>query len=172
MATNQTANYQLNQWEPTDQVLRTDFNADNAKLDAALAEKAEVETVSALQTAVASKAEQTALSQLTGRVEDLESAPRLVAGVYFGDGAESQFISLGGTPKAVFTISCYGLTFTGSNDAYGGLALTGYPAARGSAGTRSLIVGIETGGFRVYNNSEDSVRANREDYRYHYLAWM
>ena len=36
MATNQTTNYQLNQWEPTDQVLRTDFNADNAKLDAAL----------------------------------------------------------------------------------------------------------------------------------------
>ena len=29
MATNQTTNYQLNQWEPTDQVLRTDFNADN-----------------------------------------------------------------------------------------------------------------------------------------------
>ena len=137
-----------------------------------MAEKAEVETVSALQTAVASKAEQTALSQLTGRVEDLESAPRLVAGVYFGDGAESQFISLGGTPKAVFTISCYGPTFTGSNDAYGGLALTGYPAARGSAGTRALIVGIETGGFRVYNNSDDSVRANREGYRYHYLAWM
>ena len=36
MATNQTTNYQLNQWEPTDQVLRTDFNADNAKIDAAL----------------------------------------------------------------------------------------------------------------------------------------
>ena len=38
MATNQTSNYQLNQWEPTDQVLRTDFNADNVKLDAAIAE--------------------------------------------------------------------------------------------------------------------------------------
>ena len=38
MATNQTTNYQLNQWETTDQVLRTDFNADNAKIDAALAE--------------------------------------------------------------------------------------------------------------------------------------
>ena len=37
MATNQTTNYHLNQWEPTDQVLRTDFNADNAKLDTALA---------------------------------------------------------------------------------------------------------------------------------------
>ena len=38
MATNQTTNYQLNQWEPTDAVQRVDFNADNAKIDAALAE--------------------------------------------------------------------------------------------------------------------------------------
>ena len=38
MAANQTTNYQLNQWEATDQVLRTDFNADNAKIDAALAD--------------------------------------------------------------------------------------------------------------------------------------
>ena len=37
MATNQTTNYELNQWLSTDQVLRTDFNADNAKIDAALA---------------------------------------------------------------------------------------------------------------------------------------
>ena len=37
MATNQTTNYQLNQWEPTDAVQRVEFNADNAKLDAALA---------------------------------------------------------------------------------------------------------------------------------------
>ena len=36
MAINQTANYQLNQWEPTDAVQRTDFNTDNAKVDAAL----------------------------------------------------------------------------------------------------------------------------------------
>ena len=34
MASNYTTNYQLNQWEPTDQVQRTDFNADNAKIDA------------------------------------------------------------------------------------------------------------------------------------------
>ena len=37
MASGQTANYQLNQWEAEDKVLRTEFNADNAKLDAALA---------------------------------------------------------------------------------------------------------------------------------------
>lgn len=36
MATNHTSNYQLCQWEPTDQVLRTDFNEDNAKVDSAL----------------------------------------------------------------------------------------------------------------------------------------
>ncbi|MBM6682122.1 hypothetical protein H6B31_16020, partial [Pseudoflavonifractor capillosus] len=36
MATNYTEHYELNQWEPTDAVQRVDFNADNAKLDAAL----------------------------------------------------------------------------------------------------------------------------------------
>ena len=33
---NHTPNYQLSQWEAGDQVLRADFNADNAKLDGAL----------------------------------------------------------------------------------------------------------------------------------------
>ena len=33
----QTPNFQLNQWSPEDYVRRTDFNADNAKIDAALA---------------------------------------------------------------------------------------------------------------------------------------
>lgn len=33
----QTENYALNQWNPEDRILRTDFNADNAKIDAAIA---------------------------------------------------------------------------------------------------------------------------------------
>ena len=37
MSTNYTENFDLCQWEPTDPVIRTDFNADNAKIDAALA---------------------------------------------------------------------------------------------------------------------------------------
>ena len=37
MATNHTTHYDLNQWQATDQVLRTDFNADNVRLEAALA---------------------------------------------------------------------------------------------------------------------------------------
>ena len=36
MSTNHTTNYNLNQWEATDKVLRTEFNADNSKIDAAL----------------------------------------------------------------------------------------------------------------------------------------
>lgn len=37
MASNQTANFGLNQWAAEDQVLRTEFNADNQKIDDALA---------------------------------------------------------------------------------------------------------------------------------------
>ena len=37
MSSQKTEYYELNQWLATDQVLRTDFNADNAKIDAALA---------------------------------------------------------------------------------------------------------------------------------------
>ena len=36
MATNHTEHCQLSQWEPGDQVLRTDFNADHKKIDAVL----------------------------------------------------------------------------------------------------------------------------------------
>lgn len=36
MASGQTTHYGLNQWQPEDAVLRTDFNADNAKTDTAL----------------------------------------------------------------------------------------------------------------------------------------
>ena len=39
MASGQTEHYGLNQWEARDQVLREEFNADNLKLDAALAGK-------------------------------------------------------------------------------------------------------------------------------------
>ena len=60
MASNYTTNYQLNQWEAGDQVLRTDFNADNSKIDAALKGLAEKDT--ALEGTLASQA--TAISKL------------------------------------------------------------------------------------------------------------
>ena len=36
---NHTQNYQLNQWEPGDPVLHTDFNEDNQKIDEALKDR-------------------------------------------------------------------------------------------------------------------------------------
>ena len=39
MASNYTENYGLCQWEATDQVLRTEFNEDHAKIDAVLSKK-------------------------------------------------------------------------------------------------------------------------------------
>ena len=52
MSTNHTTNYNLNQWEATDKVLRTEFNADNAKIDAAL--KANADAVDSLETQLVS----------------------------------------------------------------------------------------------------------------------
>ena len=123
MASNYTEHYDLCQWEATDQVQRTDFNADNAKVDAALntlagqvAEKAEMSTVSSLLQMVANKAEQSALnSEATARIEAdvaLQGAMlRLVVGSYEGDGSYGSTgartldfsASLGRPPKAVFS---------------------------------------------------------------------
>ena len=82
MASNYTTNYNLCQWEPTDQVQRTDFNADNAKLDAALAAKAEAAALTAAVGRVTAlentRATQTALNQvnatLTARANALDEA--------------------------------------------------------------------------------------------------
>ena len=41
MSTNHTEHYSLSQWLAADQVQRTDFNADNAKIDAALRTKSD-----------------------------------------------------------------------------------------------------------------------------------
>ena len=99
MAANHTTNYKLNQWLSADQVLRTDFNADNAKIDAALAGKAETETVSALQAAVAGKAEQANLSALEAQVNSMGIAK--AEGTYTGDGGTQQAITTGFRPALV-----------------------------------------------------------------------
>ena len=85
-----TEHYQLNQWDATDQVKRTDFNEDNAKIEAALAGlesgKAESASVNAainqLQAAVAAKADSASVTSsvntLTAQVEELAGDLRQV----------------------------------------------------------------------------------------------
>jgi len=74
MASNYTSNYSLCQWAASDKVLRTEFNADNAKIDAALASKASAATVNSLQSAVGTKASQSALDALQSTVSQHTSA--------------------------------------------------------------------------------------------------
>ena len=60
MSTNHTTNYDLNQWEGTDKVLRAEFNVDNAKIDAAL--KANADAIAA-----EAAAREAAVTELTNR---------------------------------------------------------------------------------------------------------
>ena len=159
MASNQTTNYQLNQWESTDQVLRTDFNADNAKLDAALA---------ALDSG---KADQSALNALSSTVSSLSAnvtanLTKLTFGTYVGNGEASRTISLGFTPLAIFVIEAGGRTFFagGSAQYFGGLAIGSY-----SVSEESEIVKIVTDGFMVYHDG--FIRSNYAGYRFHYIAF-
>ena len=91
MASNHTTNYQLCQWQADDQVKRTDFNEDNAKIDNALkglsdglaaaqAEKADQSALDALAAEVAKKATTAALEAVRAAV------PKIAVGTYTGMG--------------------------------------------------------------------------------------
>ena len=89
MASNHTEHFSLNQWQADDQVLRTDFNEDNAKIDSALkdlaaaqAEKADQTALDALAAEVAKKATTAALETVSKK---LAAMPCLVTGTYTGD---------------------------------------------------------------------------------------
>ena len=81
---NKTANYNLNQWVKADRVLMEDFNADNAKIDAALG----------------------ALAGRMGAAEN--SALRLAVGRYVGTGSKYAALdlsqSLGKPARVLVTI--------------------------------------------------------------------
>ena len=85
-------------------------------------------------------------------------------GAYVGDGADSQFISLGFTPKAVL------VAYLGNyREHYGGLAVEGYPATLAN----QPILATEEGGMRVYRVSigGSSANLNYQGTSYFYLAF-
>lgn len=89
-----TEHYQLNQWEPGDEVKREDFNADNAKVDAALAEQAKTMAEGLEQ------ANATAASAV-----EIAKTATFAVGSYTGNGVEladgGQFIELTFRPRFV-----------------------------------------------------------------------
>ena len=156
MPSNQTPNYALNQWSRDDRVLMEDFNADNAKIDTALAKKAEQSALTALTQTVAA---------LPGQI------PRIVTGTYTGDGAAERFLSLPFTPKVVYLCTGWGAAFVTSvnhTDYLGGLIVTNGPLS--ASGT--IYGQIAEGGVQLYHKIADgrTHSTNRENTKYHYIA--
>ena len=175
MASNHTEHFSLNQWLPDDQVKRTDFNEDNAKIDAALndlsgglAEKAGQAALDALAAEVAKKATTAALEALSKK---LASMPCLVTGTYTGDGTDSRLISLGFQPKALLVMREEGYSARPyTDDYYGGLALPGKPVCLQTSYGTDYILTIESKGFRVYYNNSRHTISNQKEANYYYLA--
>ena len=94
-------------------------------------------------------------------------------GTYVGDGAESQTITLGFVPAALFVVSEEGRMGFSSNmgaSYYGGLASPAHPcmAFPNSESLTTPAVTIDGNTFTVYYN--DVVRTNQTDLTYFYLA--
>ena len=115
MPANHTPNYNLNQWEPEDRVLRTDFNADNTKIDAA---------IQAVDTKADRKADASALETLSQKVtaqgttltEHAVSITRLgncrlYTTTYIGNGASSRSFSFPHRPVMVFVYGEFNALF-------------------------------------------------------------
>ena len=148
-----TTNCKLHQWEPGDHFLRTDFNEDFAKIDAALGARP---TQTSLDSQLA--AVNQSVSTVAGRVE-------VRIGSYVGNGADSRTINVGFKPKAVFTQGASVLT--GSNIITGALALENSPAK--SNGT--AILTVTASGFTVYSPSTSYRHMNDKSKIYFYLAF-
>lgn len=121
-----------------------------------------------LSTKINGKAEQ---SDMTAMQTSLAHKCELYCGAYTGDGADSQMITLGFTPKAVLAFEG-GYQLNYANESYGGLAVSGNPAAYINTQNRIYkLIEIVDNGFIAYNSSS-TYRANKNAARYHYIAFQ
>ena len=132
-----TSNYQLHQWVPGDNFLRTDFNTDFQKIDAAIKG---VET--AANTALALKADKTELTQACGALD--EAKCETLTGSYTGNGANTRTIDLGCAPRAVFVGEF--------------LAVPGM--------TSNYLLSLTASGFQVRDSLGTSTNSSGETYYY------
>ena len=165
MASNYTSNYNLCQWAASDKVLRTEFNADNAKIDAALASKAEKSVVTALQTG---KASQTALDALSatvsGHTAQLAKTGncKIVFESYTGNGN----YGVGGENTRTFSGKPLFVAFTN------GQALLCAVQGMSNIYSSSQVVGCKWSGNSVSLSSQNSAGSemNADGVSYHVLA--
>lgn len=158
MASNQTKNYSLNQWSLSDSVLMADFNADNQKLDAALA--------------ALNKRIDTAVAAVSATI------PHVQVGSYVGTGKKGadypNVITTPFRPKFV-------LVLKEGADIYNGFdsenchvfidGLTGF-RAHNSGGVDSHVTFSDTG-VSWYHTGTSTIgiyQLNSEGVTYHYIA--
>ena len=168
---NKTPNYSLNQWEPTDQVRRVDFNADNAKIDAAI--RTVDDKVEALS---GSKAEQSALEALAQRVTAQGTTLtdhaasmtrlgncRLYTTTYTGNGEFSYSLTFPHRPAMVFI----------HGDYYSYSAMYGSPTGHGKTGGegQSSQVSWSDRGMRI-TGSDTGFICNRSGKYYQVTALL
>ena len=111
-------------------------------------------------------------SKLSTHTAQIAQKCEMYFGVYTGNGADSQFINLGFTPKAVLVLEHGARIYNhgGKGDSYGGLAMTGHPVSLSDL----TVLQIETNGFRVFAGWDSSrifqSRANYQGSAFYYLA--
>ena len=156
-STNKTQNLQLNQWVGTDPVIMSDFNADNAKIDAAV--QANAEAIAA--------AKQEAASALA---EAMASGVKIHTGTYTGNdkyGANKTTITFPFQPKLVFISRQSGGDCSGPliNGCSSGLVFLG--------GTYANSLGLTWSGntLSIQSNSNSQQQLNINNTKYHYVAF-
>ena len=143
MSTNHTANYELCQWEPTDQVQRLDFNADNAKLDAALQALQQSIAAEAAARGTAIQGEQQARAAL--QAELLALMPSVKLGEWsLTSAAQQLLVDLSGKDLS---------SFTGLRVVYDGRGCSGFVCLQ--------VNGITNGYFST--NLSSSITTERQD---------
>ena len=139
-----TTNYQLHQWVPGDNFLRTDFNTDFQKIDAAIkgVETAANTALAGKASTAALEADKTELTQACGALD--EAKCETLTGSYTGNGANTRTIDLGCAPRAVFVGEF--------------LAVPGM--------TSNYLLSLTASGFQVRDSLGTSTNSSGETYYY------
>lgn len=161
MATNQTQNYALNQWELSDSVVMADFNADNQKVDAALA---------TLNSRI-----DTAVAQLTATIPHVQTGTYVGTGTYGADNPNT--LTFDFTPKLVIISDATHI----QNGSVIGRHITRLIAVRGCSlcptdgshlASSPITVAHLTWGEKTLTLYSDyaAAQGNHEGITYHYIA--
>ena len=156
MASKQTENYGLNQWEAGDKVLREEFNGDNLKIDGAL---------TAVQASINS-----GLSDLRSTVSG--QAPAIHRGSYTGTGtAGKSRYSVGFRPRLVAVWAEDTATTFHQLGFLGMEGMCCFFASNGYSGVERNLVSFDSSGFTVDHSLLPVDTAfNRASVRYGYWA--